>query len=273
MKLEPQANGGLMKNPLVKLFGALVLAAVLILAVKDMIIAASITHLCHKTTGLHLNIGHFKSSLLRSDVEIKDLKLYNPSGYSEKIMFSIPEVYVKYDLGSFFSGKPHLQEVRLHLAELEVEKNKEGKLNLAELKPAGGKKPADSKPSNAPTVSIDLLKLQIDKVTYKDFSKPIPFNQDFFLNIDKTYNNIKDVKALVPIIISDALTSQALRSLVNFNVSDLLQNFQAGGINVADLGLDKISGAFNSGLGQTAQGVVGSVADQIGSIFGSGKKK
>ena len=55
----------------------------------------------------------------------------------------------------------------------------------------------------------------------------------------------------------------------HFNVSDLLQGFQASGINVADFGLDKIA---NSGLGQTAQSVVTSVVDELGSLFGGAKK-
>ena len=263
-----QKNGGNMKNPLAKLFGIVLLSIVLLFLGRDAIVKASVGSVCRATTGLRLSIGGFHSNLFSSTLDIRNLKLFNPRGYTEKIMFDIPQVRVGLDVGSILAGKPHLKEVNVHLAQIVIERNKEGKLNLAELKPAGGKKKsAESKPSSAPTVSVDLLHLQIDKVLYKDFSKPIPFVQEFQLDIDETYRDVKDVKALVPIIIGNALKNQALRGLLNFNVSDLLQNFEAGGMNIADLGLDKISGVFDSGIGQTAQGILGSVKDQLGSIF------
>ncbi len=264
-----------MKKPLLKLIFAVLFVMAVIFVGRDMIVQAAVGSVCRATTGLNLSIDSFRSSLLSSTFNIKGLKLFNPPAYSEKVMFFIPEVYVGFDLGSALAGKPHLKEVRLHLAELVIERNKEGKLNLSELKPADSKK-KDSpqvKPSAAPNVQIDVLKLQIDKVIYKDFSKVAPISQEFNLNINETYRDIKDVRALAPIIIGHVLRNRALGALTNFRVDDLLQNFQAGGINVADMGLDKISGIFSSGVGQTAQGVVGSVADQLGSLFGTPKKK
>ena len=261
-----------MKNPFLKLAFAVLFVMAIIFVGRDMIVQAAVGSVCRATTGLNLSIGSFHSSILSSTVHIKDLKLFNPPSYSEKVMFFIPEVYVGFDLGSILTGKPHLKEVRVYLAELVIERNKDGKLNLSELKPKGaGKKPAaGGKPAPAPTVSVDLMRLQIDKVIYKDFSRAVPTAQEFNLNIDKTYRHVKDVKALVPLLISDVLRNSVLSSLINFNVGDLLQNFEAGGINISDLGLDQLLG---SGIGQTAQSVVTSVTDQLGSLFGSSKKK
>ncbi len=262
-----------MKRFIVKIIGGIILLLVLVILGRDMIAKASVGGICHKATGLNLSIGGFHSSFLKSSIEVNDLKLYNPPDYTEKTMFFIPDIFVSLDLGQAMAGHPHLREVRLHLAELVVEKNSAGKLNLAELRPAGSNKPSSSGSSKTPTVSIDLLHLQIDKVIYRDFSRPVPVNQEFNLRLDKTYKDIKDVRAIVPIIVGDAISNTALGSLINFRVGDLLQNFQAGGVSVADMGLDQISGVFNSGMGQTATGVVGSVADSLGSLFGGAKKK
>ena len=262
-----------MKNPLVKFLGIALLAAAVIVLGRDAIIQASVGGVCRAATGLNIGIGKFHSSLLSSTIDIGDLKLYNPPGFSEKIMFSIPKVRVGFDLGSVIAGKPRLKEVHLHLGLLEIEKNKQGKLNLDELKPAGGKKENAKPAGKAPQVHIDVLRLQIDKVVYKDFSRPIPYTQEFNLNIDETYRNVEDVRAIAPLIIGSALRNQALGALTNFKVDDLLKNFQASGINVADLGLEKLSALFTSDLGQKAQNALGDVTDQLGSLFGAASKK
>ncbi len=261
-----------MKKTLLRLIGIFFLAAVLLVVGKDMIAKSVIANIFQKTTGLRLGIGNFHSSLLKSVISVNDLNLYNPAAYSEKVMFSIPEARVGFDLGSILTGKPHLKEIYVHLAELKIERNKAGKLNLSELKPPGGKKKAPRAGSTA-TVSVDVMRLRVDKVIYKDFSRATPSVQEFALNIDETYRDVKDVKALVPIIIGSALKSSALRSLINFNVSDLLYNFEAGGINIRDLGLDQLSNIFNSGVGQTAQSVLGSISGQLDSLFDSSQKK
>ncbi len=264
-----------MKNFIIRSLGLLFLAFCLVILGRDIIIQGAAAGVVRASTGLALNIGAFHSSLLKSTIQIKELKLFNPPGYSDKIMFHLPEVFVAFDPASLASGKPHLKEVRLHVAVLEVERNKDGKLNLSELKPTGSKKTVvGNKTAHPLGVHIDVLKLQIDKVIYKDYSSAIPMVREFNLNINKTYTNINDVRALAPIIVGDVLRNSALSSLIHFDVGDLLQNFQSSGVSIADLGLNQISGLTNSGLGQTAQSVVTSVTDQIGSLFGgsSGKK-
>ena len=154
-----------------------------------------------------------------------------------------------------FSSNRRVKEMRLDVATVVVERNKDGKLNLQELKPAGSKKKDEpKKPEKSAKLRIDLLKLKIGKVLYKDAQKGIV--QEFDLNIDETYRNIDDIRALTPIIMSNVLRNGALRALANFSPADLMQNFSAAGIDVADLGLNSISGAPDSGVSQTAQGVV-----------------
>ncbi len=256
-----------MKNPILKLVGILIVVSATLFFSRDAIIRSSIGSVCRAATGLELKIGHFSSNLSLSKISIRDLKLFNPPSFSEKIMFFLPEVRVDADLGSIISGKPHLKEVYLHVGELVIEKNKEGKLNLSELKPSKTKqKTTDSKPT--PKIQIDSLRLKIDKVLYKDFSKPIPLVKEFNLQIDETFRDVQDVRAITPIIIGHVLRNSVLSGLLDFKVGDLLQNFQAGGVQIADLGLDKISDIFNSGVTNTAKDVVGGVADQLGSIFG-----
>ena len=264
-----------MKKVFVKIFMAIFLTLALLFFGRDILVKAAAGNVCRAATGLRLSIGSFHSNLFSSSLDIRNLKIFNQPSFSEKIMLEMPEVYVQCDPASLFSGKPRLKELRLHLAFLRIERNKEGKLNLAQLKPTGAKKDQQqtASPSQAPKVRIDLFKLKIDKVVYKDFSKAIPTTREFTLNIDETYRNIQDVRALTPIIVSNALRNQALRALTNFSAQDLLRGFQDSGVNIADFGLEKVSGVLDSGLGQTAQGIVGSVTDQLEGLFGSPSRK
>ncbi len=254
-----------MKKIVFKVVGGLLLAVVLLFLGRNMIIQMGVQKAFKAATGMRLSLGAFHSDMALRSFGIKDMKLYNPSGYTEKIMLEMPELFVALIPSSLFSGKPHLTEIRLHVAKLVIERNKDGKLNLKELQPAGSKKKGESKPAQ---VRIDLLKLKIDKVVYKDASG----TREFDLNIDETYRNIDDVRALTPIIIQNALRNQALKALANFSVGDLMQGFADSGINVADFGLDKVSGALESGVTQTASKVLGSVTEGLGSLFGSTQK-
>ena len=67
-------------------------------------------------------------------VSINNMKLYNPAGYTDKVMVDMPEIYIDYNLSSFLKRKAHLEEVRIDLKELTVIKDKKGKLNIDALK-------------------------------------------------------------------------------------------------------------------------------------------
>lgn len=255
-----------MKSIVGKILIGLVLAAVVVFLGRDFIVKASIGSLAHAATGLQVSVGGFKSSFADSSLLIRDLKVGNPPGYTEKTMLHAPEIFVQVAPGTMMSDNRRVKEMRLDVATLVIEKNKEGRLNLKELKPAGSKKKDEpKKPEKGAKLHIDVLKLRIGKVIYKDPNG----TQEFPLNIDETYRNIDDVRALTPIIMSSALRSQALRALANFSPADLMQNFSAAGIDVADFGLSSISGALDSGVSQTAKGVVSGVADALGSLLKS----
>ncbi len=249
-----------MKKIALIVLGGFFLVLLAVFLGRNMLIQFGVQKAFKSATGLRLSLGNFHADKGLRSFQIKGLKLYNPMGYTEKVMLVIPELFVALVPSSIFSGKPHLTEVRLHVSKLVIERNKDGKLNLKELQPAGSKK----KGGEPPKVRIDLLKLKIDKVVYRDASSA----REFDLNVDETYRNIDDVRALTPIIMRAALRNQALQALANFSINDLMQGFAESGINIADFGIDKIS----SGLGQTASTVLGGVSDGLGALFGSKQK-
>ncbi|MDD3087634.1 MAG: AsmA family protein [Candidatus Omnitrophica bacterium] len=177
-------------------------------------------------TGLKLRVSGFQVGIFKSRINIDNLKLYNPKGFEDKVMVDIPNIYVDYDLPSIFKGKVHLRDVRLNLKEFLVIKNREGAVNLNALKPVQAQKASkktQEKPSaKAPDIQVDKLELKINKVIYKDYSKgEIATVREFNVNINEKYTNIKNLNALVSIIISKALVNTAIAGLTNIDLKGL----------------------------------------------------
>jgi len=102
--------------------------------VKDGIVKFAVERGTKAATGLNLTLGKLQIGLIKTLVNIQDLRIYNPRGFGEKIMLNMPEIYVNYDLPAVFKGKIHLNEVRINLSEFNVIKNAKGEVNLDSLK-------------------------------------------------------------------------------------------------------------------------------------------
>ncbi|MGB2601529.1 MAG: hypothetical protein WBD00_04940 [Candidatus Omnitrophota bacterium] len=205
-----------------------VLAIMLALsAAKDTIVKVSLERGVQGVTGLKLSIGSFKMGILKTLIDIENLRLYNPKGFKDKIMLDMPKIYVDYDLPSFFRGKVHLKEVNVELKEFIVEKNKKGELNLDSLKMAqdDGKQKAAPQKSEDIKLQIDKLRLKVGKVMYKDYSQVgEPKIQEFDVNIDETYENITDLESVISLIMVKALAKTTVSKLANFEMNKLTDN-------------------------------------------------
>ena len=206
-----------MKKILVIFLIALGVIFVLLLA-KDFIIKTSVEKGVELVTGLKLRIGSLNVGVFKPVAHIKNLKLLNPSNFPDKTMIDIPEIYVNYDLPAIIKGKIHLPEVRFALKEMIVVKNVKGELNLDSLKtllpPKGSAKPPD--------IKIDLLKLNIGKVIFRDYSRGVePLVKEFNVNLNETYANIDNPNTLVNLIIVKALMNTSIAALTNFDLKGL----------------------------------------------------
>ena len=203
----------------------LALAVAVIGIGKDLIAKAAIENGVNLVTGLKLSIGSINIGIVKTLVGINNIKLYNPPAFKDRLMMDAPEIYVAYDLPAVLKGKVHLQELRLDLKELTVVKNEKGELNLDALKPVKEQKETPARPAKrakAPEIQIDMLKLKIGKVIYKDYSKGgEPLVKEFNVNIDEQYRNITDPNALISLIIVKALMNTSIAGMAGFDVSGL----------------------------------------------------
>lgn len=204
---------------------AIVLAVMLVLSfAKNIIAKTSVSAGVRAITGLKLSMRSMNIGISRTLIAIKALKLHNPTGFPDKLMLQMPEIYVDYDLGALLKKKVHLEELRLNLEEFTVVKNEKGELNLDSLKVVQAQKEG-SKPEEkgeAPQMQIDRLELKIGKVIYKDYSKgKTPSVKEFDINLDERYENITNPYSLVSLIVVKALMNTTIATLADFDLQGL----------------------------------------------------
>jgi hypothetical protein len=198
---------------------------------KDWAVKTVMEYGVELVTGLPLKIGNLHIQLADTSIAVDDLFLYNPKGFPEKEMVSIPEIFINYDLEKFLNNRIiHFEEIRLDLEKLIIVKNSDGTTNIQSIKalkkdkePPEKTKPEEGKPAAAlPPIHIDLLTYKVGKVMVKDYSKGgEPVVQEYNLDIQERLENIQDFNTLVRVITFKTLTHLPNATLANFNLTDL----------------------------------------------------
>jgi len=210
-----------MKKIIVRIVIIATAIAVIFAVGKNIIVKKAVTEGVKVITGLTLSIDEMNVGIIKTLIGISELKLYNPQGFEDTLMADIPEIYVDYDLAAFFKKKVHLEEVRLDLKEFIVVKNKQGQLNIDSLKAMQeqeeGKPKKEKKDSiEKIKIQIDILKLKIGRVIYKDYTdKKGVAVKEFNVNIDAEYKNITDPGKLVKLIVAKALVNTTISQMAN----------------------------------------------------------
>ena len=253
-----------MKKPLQIL--VLVVVAFLALGfIKNSIAQSIVTGALSGVAHVPVRIGSMNVGFLSASIRIKDLRVYNPSGFPDKLMLNVPQIFIDFEPGALFKGQAHFKEVKLDLKEVIVVRDKTGHLNVDAVKPTQTQRDqaqkqekqkqagAESKPTK---LLIDKLSLSVGRVTYKDYSGGgEPAIQTFDVNIqNREYTHIEDPAAVVSLIMFEALTRTALSGL-----SDLdLHAFKEGGLNALSQTL---------GVAGNSKEVVQSAAKKLATLF------
>ncbi len=266
------------------IMGLLVLVAV-IFVFRNQVVKAAVTFGAKQLTGLNLTITKLDLDTSKTFVEVGGLRLENPAGFEDRTMVDLPLVFIDYKLADILKGNIHLEALKLHLKEVTVIRNKDGKLNLDALKgtqppaaaPKTGSEPAGTAKQPAPPakIQIDSLDLKIEKVIFKDYSIAAqPIVQTFDVNIDEHHENITNPEVLVRLIITKALRNTTIARLTNINMDFLQQNvFDVGTVankTVTDLG-NKAVGTVEETLGKTT-GMMGEKSKELVGSLGSSLK-
>ncbi|MFA5389423.1 MAG: hypothetical protein WC312_06725 [Candidatus Omnitrophota bacterium] len=211
-----------MKKNSIKTLIVIIIVIFVLGIVKDQVVKAAVTIVATKITGAPVHIDGFSLGILTRSVKIKGLKMYNPEGFSKGILVDLPKINVSYDLGSLLRKKIHLANVDINLKELGIEKNKDGKLNVDELKVAKDGEKQKGEASEQMPMQIDVLKLKIGRIVLKDYSAGgEPTVKVYDLNTDKGYKNITSGQQLAALILAESMKSAGIQGAKIYGVAML----------------------------------------------------
>lgn len=250
---------------IIMIFAIVIIALFALGIVKDQIIKSVITVVASKVTGAPVHIDGFSLGILNQTIKISGLKIYNPQGFSQGVLIDIAKANVTYDLAAFLKKKIHLANVVFDLREMGLEKNKEGKLNVDALKVV--KQEEAGKPAPQMPISIDMLKLDIGKIVFKDFSVgKEPSIQVYDINIHKVYKNITSAQQLAAIIIAEPMKAAGIQGAKIYGAAILTgAAFLPVTAAVTFAGRDSVEQDFNSGFNDVYNATL-SVLKQMGKV-------
>ena len=192
-------------------------------------------------------------------------------------MLDITEVGVDYDLPALLGGKLHFPLVLLDLNEMVVVKNPDGALNVDALKVAERKETTPAakpeKVSKPPSLKIDVLRLNVSKVIYKDYTQgKEPLVQVFDVNLkDKTYKDIQSAQQLAALIMVEAMKPTAIKGAKIYGVAAILgAGFLPVGIAGTLLGKDSGKVEFSVSFDRAYQAAL-DVLGKNGTIVSTNK--
>lgn len=205
-----------MKKLIIFLLVVLLIVAAL---AKDALIEMYTEKVLTDILGVKVDIGRMTVGFPRTYIDMQDIVVYNPSGYDDKVMGKIDELYIDYDGKKLLKRTLHLTELKFYLKELNFVKDKEGALNLNQITPInkkeGGEELEDEHPFFIPRLHIDKLHLRGGRITYKDYSRRVkPAVHTFNVAVDAVYYDIDDPYTLVRLIVSQTIRNTMVSNII-----------------------------------------------------------
>jgi hypothetical protein len=198
----------------------LVLSFGILIAARNIIVRVCLEQEVRVITGLNLDIGKLDIGFGEPTVAIKDLKLYNPSGYTDPVMADVGEIYFRYKPGDMLKGKIYLYELRITLKELSVIRRSGNDSNynaLRALQPHGNGPPLP--------LTIDDFSLNVGTVVFKDYAYVSPpLVKTYNLNLKERYKNVQGVNDLERLIMISVLSKTSIANVLKVDLNKLKED-------------------------------------------------
>jgi hypothetical protein len=205
-----------------KTLSVIVITLIVIWLVLQVIIRPVAEAVATRVVGARVSIGGFSINIFNQRIGLTDLQIYNEEGFPPGIFFKASQILVHADIPAVLTGKLHFPLIIFHLDKMIIYKNKQGKLNVDELKIVQ-EKLHDKNKGPAPNFKIDELKLNIAQVVVEDDSQTPPLVQAYDLNLkDKTFHDVNSPAKLVGLLLVETLKPTAIQSAGMYAASALL---------------------------------------------------
>ena len=186
---------------------------------KDLAIKTAIEYTMTNLLGFHTTIHrlHFEYP---GTFYARGVKIKNPKGFSHEIFADAPEIYLSMDLaGALRREHVYLYDLKIHLKNIDIEKNKKGIYNIELLE---GPDEEEAEPSAVPKKKkpfhLARLELTVERVRYEDRSVMIP--EKFYVNMEKkkeVFHGITNYSSLIDIILLKIIYGAAFEKPLNMS--------------------------------------------------------
>jgi hypothetical protein len=218
------------------LVGLLIIVIILgmFISQKNLIVARILEKEAQETLGLKISMDSLDVSLFATHLRIRGLRVYNPQDFNVKEMAYIPSVMIICDPVEYLKTRHfELYFLDLDIDHVNVVKNKDGKVNLKEIKiikdlmeHSAGNRPAKPQEKRGSVFSLDVFRLTFKEVYYTDYSgSRSTETKKYALNIkDQVFTNVDSFRDIIDLIILKIIDNTEVGRLVNLSLSPILED-------------------------------------------------
>ncbi|MBI3306698.1 MAG: hypothetical protein HYZ84_02670 [Candidatus Omnitrophica bacterium] len=177
--------------------------------------------------GVPVQIEKTKVNLLDTDIEVRGLRLGNPSNFPEGTLVYIPVIFVDFEAWDLLKGRIHFETVEIDCEDIRIVRNEAGQVNWLSLrafkarksKPVSKNAPAYGGPP--PAFQIDQLVLSLGTASYVDLYSQEPLQKSLSLNMKHAiFSNVRSFQDVVGIVVWETMKrvglSQMAEAFENF---------------------------------------------------------
>ena len=265
-----------------------------VVAAKDAIAKLAFVSAVEGLTGFDTTVGSLHFDFAKALIHLEGLTLLNPPQYEKRVFAEVPEIYFQMDLPALLrKERVHIQELRLSVQELNIEKTPQGVSNISLLtsvkksqKKTAAAPPPSAKKKGLP-FRLDRLELTMRRVSYNDRSSLVPKKIGLDVHVqNQVFEGIEDPKSIVNIILMKVMRIAPLENL-GVNPAEIQNQLKSSVQTLGDLGgrvlteggaqlteKGEVVGSTIYETGKETAAQVGSAAkEEIGNLFGKLRSK
>ena len=158
------------------IIAGLLLVVAVVLIFMDQILKTVAERRIRAQTGMEARIGEMTVKFSAASLRIKDFKILNPPEFGGSELVHIPELAMELDKEQARAGKLRFKQIRFHLSEINVVRNKAGRYNVQILEKMAATNGLSSGPQhNGKSFKfsgIEKMYLTLGKLKYTDLARP-----------------------------------------------------------------------------------------------------
>ena len=242
-----------MKKLLLGILLGLVTLVVIGVLCRNVIARKAVEIAAKEMTGFPLTIGSVDIGLFSGTLEVRDLEMMNPPEFHNGTFIKLPLVRVDYETMSFLHRAPHIKELTVNVAEVDLVTNEKGEANATVLQSraesiGGGTQAGPSnRPSNVAVKDekkmpyhVDVVNVHIGTVIKRSYNRDgKPSEIKITLNGNATYKDVNESSSITKLIMDtvfgqlNAVAGEMLKTVGGIG-KDAAQTIQKTGKGLFD---------------------------------------